>query len=156
MKSLSENVGELIVPLLISAMVYQTGFVILDFILTGATSDDSDPSAVVFLLIVLPLIGTAVAAFFLCLTLTALHMTNWLFNNLVSTGRVNSISSCFGMLPAWFLVNAIMGLENGFGFTIIHSLLALTIALVMGATLPIAAERFKNAESTMAYEEPTA
>lgn len=133
MKTIGNISAELTVPLLIAALTYQVGFSGLDLMLTGGISQDVDPAAVMLLLIGFPVVGTLIAIPFTWLTLAVVYTMNWLIGRRASSNWIKSISAGVGMLPAWYAVSAIMGLENGYRFTYTHIWIALAVAIVMGA-----------------------
>lgn len=139
MKSIGSTGAELTVPLIIAALAYQVGFSGLDLMLTGGISQDIDPSAVMLLFVGFPVVGTLIAIPFTWLALTVVYSMNWLIGHKASSKWIKSISTAVGMLPAWYSVSAIMGLENGYRFTYTHIWIAFTVAFVMGAAAPLVA-----------------
>ena len=136
MKPFSDISSEITVPLMLAAMVYQIGFATFDLMLTGGFSQDLDPSAVFFLFVGLPVTATLIATVLTWFILAVVYVGNRMVGNWASANTVKSISTALGMLPAWYAVGAIMGLENGFTFTYTHIWIAFLVALTMGAVAP--------------------
>ena len=141
MKPLANIGSDLTTPLALAGAVFVFTFSAIDLLLTGGISQDLDPSAVAALFLALPMLAAVAVTICTWLVAATLRTVFTVFRIGNSGFSIRIISAAVGMLPAWYIVATVMGLENGFGFTYAHIWVALVLAMGSGAIAFLAYER---------------